>query len=191
MTTIIKEIRSIPQKFIDSFHELKNLRSLVGMSMLLALSVVLSFFSIQLTESVKLSIGFIVTAMLGMLYGPVAGAFAAGTGDLIKYLIKPTGPYFFGYTLTAMLGGIIYGMFFYKSKCTVGRAITAKCSVTLLLNCLLNTYWTHLLYGSPFLTLVIPRTIKNLITLPFEIILLYLTLTAVPVLIAKSKVSLR
>lgn len=182
-----KYIRSIPQKYKDSFLEMKNLRSLVGISMLLAISVVLSFFTINLGENIKIGVGFVVTALLGMLYGPVAGAFAAGTGDLIKYLIKPTGPYFFGFTLTAMLGAVIYGMFFYQSRCTVAKAVTAKTSVTLLLNCLLNTFWIHLLYGSPFLALLFPRIVKNLLTLPFEIILLYLTLSTVPALLAHAR----
>lgn len=46
-----------------------------------------------------------------MLFGPVVGGIMGGIGDILKFLIKPTGPYFFGYTLNAMLGPVIYGIF--------------------------------------------------------------------------------
>ena len=36
--------------FTDSLHELKNLKSLVMAAMLLAIAVVLGFFTLQLTE---------------------------------------------------------------------------------------------------------------------------------------------
>lgn len=32
-----------------------------------------------------------------------------GALDVLKYIIKPTGPFFFGFTFDAMLSGIIYG----------------------------------------------------------------------------------
>jgi ECF transporter S component (folate family) len=173
-----QEKMSLKEMVVSSYRELKNLRSLTGIAMLLALSVVLSAFSIQLTDSIKIGVGFIVTALLGMMYGPVAGGLAAGAGDLIKYILKPTGPYFFGFTLTAILGGVIYGLFFYKKKCTIVRAIAAKSTVTLLLNCLLNTFWVSLLYHNPFQVVLLGRVVKNVTLLPFEVIFLYVALNA-------------
>ena len=51
-----------------------------------------------------------------MLFGPVVGGIMGGIGDILKFLIKPTGPYFFGYTLNAMLGPVIYGIFLLSSS---------------------------------------------------------------------------
>ena len=111
-----------------------------------------------------------------MLYGPFTAALAAGAGDIIKYLLKPDGAYFFGFTLTAMLGGMIYGCLLYRERVTVFRAILSKTTISLLLNCCLNTVWVSFLYGMPFWGALGPRVIKNVVALPFEIILLYIVL---------------
>ncbi len=179
---------SLPEKFRQSAQELKQVRTLTGVAMLLAMSVVISFTaSVRVTETIKIGLGYLITALLGMLYGPFTAALAAGAGDLIKYLLKPDGAYFFGFTLTAMLGGVVYGVFFYREKCTIPRAIASKATVSLLLNCLLNTVWVSWLYGMPFLGALGPRVIKNLMSLPFEIVLLYIVLNGMNKVIQRAK----
>lgn len=179
---------SLPEKFRQSAQELKQVRTLTGVAMLLAMSVVISFTaSVRVTETIKIGLGYLITALLGMLYGPFTAALAAGAGDLIKYLLKPNGAYFFGFTLTAMLGGVVYGVFFYREKCTIPRAIASKATVSLLLNCLLNTVWVSWLYGMPFLGALGPRVIKNLMALPFEIVLLYIVLNGMNKVIQRAK----
>lgn len=176
------------RKFRQSAQELKQVRTLTGVAMLLAMSVVISFTaSVRVTETIKIGLGYLITALLGMLYGPFTAALAAGAGDLIKYLLKPDGAYFFGFTLTAMLGGVVYGVFFYREKCTIPRAIASKATVSLLLNCLLNTVWVSWLYGMPFLGALGPRVIKNLMALPFEIVLLYIVLNGMNKVIQRAK----
>lgn len=180
---------SLPEKFRQSAQELKQVRTLTGVAMLLAMSVVISFTaSVRVTETIKIGLGYLITALLGMLYGPFTAALAAGAGDLIKYLLKPDGAYFFGFTLTAMLGGVVYGVFFYREKCTIPRAIASKATVSLLLNCLLNTVWVSWLYGMPFLGALGPRVIKNLMALPFEIVLLYIVLNGMNKVIQRAKI---
>ena len=179
---------SLPEKFRQSAQELKQVRTLTGVAMWLAMSVVISFTaSVRVTETIKIGLGYLITALLGMLYGPFTAALAAGAGDLIKYLLKPDGAYFFGFTLTAMLGGVVYGVFFYREKCTIPRAIASKATVSLLLNCLLNTVWVSWLYGMPFLGALGPRVIKNLMALPFEIVLLYIVLNGMNKVIQRAK----
>lgn len=179
---------SLPEKFRQSAQEVKQVRTLTGVAMLLAMSVVISFTaSVRVTETIKIGLGYLITALLGMLYGPFTAALAAGAGDLIKYLLKPDGAYFFGFTLTAMLGGVVYGVFFYREKCTIPRAIASKATVSLLLNCLLNTVWVSWLYGMPFLGALGPRVIKNLMALPFEIVLLYIVLNGMNKVIQRAK----
>lgn len=160
----------------ESALELKNLRSITGIAMLLALSIVLDAFSIRITPTLKIGVGFLVTALLGMLYGPVTAGVAAAAGDIIKYILKPIGAYFPGFTLTAILGGVIYGMFFYHRKPTVWRVIASKTLINLLLNCVLNTLWSSILYGKAFFAILPARVIKNLTYLPFQCVMLYVVL---------------
>ena len=179
---------SIPQKFRQSAQELKNVHTLTGVSVLLAMTVVISFMaSVRITESIKIGLGYLITALLGMLYGPFTAALAAGAGDIIKYLLKPDGAYFFGFTLTAMLGGMIYGCLLYRERVTVFRAILSKTTISLLLNCCLNTVWVSFLYGMPFWGALGPRVIKNVVALPFEIILLYIVLNGATKVIQRAK----
>ena len=76
-----------PGNFVSSAKERTKLSSITGVAMLLALSIILDQFSIYILPELKLGVGYLITALLGMLYGPVTGGLAAGAGDIIKYII--------------------------------------------------------------------------------------------------------
>ena len=173
------------RKFPDSFREMSKLRTITLIAMLLAVSVVLSFFTIQVSESLRLGLGYLITATLGMLFGPVTAGLAAGVGDIVNYLIKPSGAFLPGFTITAILGGVLYGMVFYHSRVTLVRAIVAKTLTNLLLNILLNTFWLSIMMGKGFWALVPSRVIKNIALLPVEILLLYSVLRIVTGIVGK------
>lgn len=186
---VLQFFKTLGKKFVDSAMEFKRLRSLTGMGLLLALSVVLSLFTIQPIPTLKIGLGFIVTALLGMMYGPVAGGVAAGAGDIIKYMMNPaSGGFFPGYTLNAILGGVIYGLFFYKMKPSLPKAIGAKVTVTFFVNMLLGTLWSSILYNKAFWGILGTRVIKNLTLLPIEIALLFVVLTVVAKIVQRSKI---
>ena len=101
--------------FKESAAEFKNIKSVVTAALLIALHTVFAVFvSIQVTESLRISISFIVNVVIGALYGPVMGIVCGAIGDIVQFVIKPTGPYFPGWTLNAALACFIYGIFFYK-----------------------------------------------------------------------------
>ena len=51
--------------FTDSLQELKNLKSMVMAAMLLAIAVVLGFFTLQLTEFIKIGFAYIANEFAG------------------------------------------------------------------------------------------------------------------------------
>ena len=106
-------MKQLKQQFVDSWHELRKTKVMAVAAMLIAIGVILGFFSVQLTEFIRIGFSGIPNELASMLFGPVVGGIMGGIGDILKFLIKPTGPYFFGYTLNAMLGPVIYGIFFY------------------------------------------------------------------------------
>lgn len=107
-------MKSFIKMFTDSAREFKNLRSVVTVALLVALHTVMALFlSIQVTTSLRISISFLANCIIGCMYGPVMGFAAAGLGDIIQFVLKPTGPYFIGWTINAALAGLIYGCFFY------------------------------------------------------------------------------
>lgn len=164
-------------KFSNSFREFRNVRSLTGLAMLMAIALVLNLIgSFQITESLRLGFGFLATAVMGMLYGPFCAGLAAGLVDILQIFLKPTGEFFPGFTLTAILGGILYGLFLYKNQYSLPRLIAVKSIINVFLHLFLNSYWLTFLYGYAFWAKIPGRLIKNLGLLPLEILLLALLL---------------
>lgn len=175
------------EKFCDSARELRNLRSLAGMAVLVALGVVLTYVSIPINENNRIGLVFLPQALMGMMYGPVAGTLAAAVGDIVGFIIKPTGPYFPGFTFTAMLSSMVYAFFYYRSKPVLWKAIVSKAMTTVLLNVMLNTLWVSVMYGTPFVASLWTRLPRIAVSLPIEIVILYLVMGAVSKALIHSK----
>lgn len=137
----------------ESAKNMVNLYSLVLMSLLLALRVVFELFTtIQIGDYLKIDFSVFLTAYSCMIFGPVPGIVMGGAADILCFLLKPTGPYFFGFTLSKMIAGMIYGLFFYKRKMTpywrcIVRVFFTVTLVTIVVNLCMNTIWICLLYG--------------------------------------------
>ena len=107
-------MNALLKSFSDSAKEFKNLKSIVTAALLLALHTILSLFlSIYVTDSLRISISFVTNVVTGAFFGPVMGLACGGLGDLLSFIVKPTGPYFFGWTLSAALAGFVYGLLFH------------------------------------------------------------------------------
>jgi ECF transporter S component (folate family) len=105
--------------------------------------------------------------------------------DILKYITKPAGGSFFpGYTLSAILGGLIYGSLLYNKPVRLWRVLTAEFWAKLFINCGLNTLWLKIMYGSAFMAILPTRALKNLIMLPIDTAILFFVLTFVSKLVA-------
>lgn len=103
------------KSFTDSAKEFKNLKSVVTAALLVAVHTVMAvFLSITVTQSLRISISFLTNVVTGALFGPIVGMLCGGIGDIVQYIIKPTGAYFPGFTISAMLSGFIYGLAYYN-----------------------------------------------------------------------------
>lgn len=163
----------------DSFRELQDTRNLSVMAMMLALAVVLGFYAtVQVGDFLRIGFSFIPNELTGMLFGPAAGGLLAALADIVKYIVRPTGAFFPGFTVSALLGGIIYGAVLYKKPISLKRIILANGLVTVFVNLLLNTFWLTMLYGNGFAAILPARIAKEAVLLPIDIIL-YFTVTKV------------
>ncbi|MEF9940979.1 MAG: folate family ECF transporter S component [Lachnospiraceae bacterium] len=171
-------MKQIKLQFIHSWKELKDIKTLVVTAMLVAIAVVLSFYTIQVSDYLKFGFSFLANELTALLFGPVVGGTMAGVADIVKYLIHPTGPFFFGFTLNAILGGIIYGIILYRKPLSLKRIFCAKLTVSIVINMLLSTYWLSMLYGNAFMALFPVRAIKQLLMLPLETVLFYIVAKA-------------
>ncbi len=104
---------------------------------------------------------------------------SGGLSDIINYIINPKGAFFPGFTISAMVSGIIYGMAFYKKEISIKRCIFAKIAIVVIVDILLNTLWLSLLYGKGFFVLLPMRIIKNVVMIPINVAMMYFVLKLV------------
>lgn len=159
--------------FQDSFQELKNLKTLAAVSMLLAITVVLGFYRLQITDYIRIGFDSLAKELTAMLFGPSVACLTAAIADIVSYILKPVGAFFPGLTISAMLAGCIYGVLLYRKPLSFKRVLAANALVAVFVNLLLNTYWFSILYGNAFLAMLPARAVKQIIMLPIDAILFY------------------
>lgn len=125
-----------------------TLRQLTVSALLIALDVVFSRVLAINTPLMKIGLGFAAVALSAMLYGPAWAALTAALGDLIGALLFPTGAYFPGFTATAALTGLIFGLFLYRREKSWLRAFLAALCNCLLVTLLLNTLMIAVFFRS-------------------------------------------
>ena len=171
MFSVFSLVRS---QFSDSLRALSRTRTITTAGLLLAIQMVLSSYGvIEVTDSLKISLAHLAIAPTAILFGPVVAGLQGALSDVLGFMLRPSGPYFPGFTLTAALLGIIYGMLLYKTRRVTWQIIAARVIVCLFVNIALNTVFLTMLYGPSRLATLPVRVVKNLIQLPFDCILLY------------------
>lgn len=118
-------------------------RDIAIMGVLVALNVVLGQL-VAITIIPKLlilSLGFVPIALAGMLFGPAPAATVAVIGDILGALLFPQGEFYFGYTLTAFLTGLFYGLFLHKRELSILRVALCQLLVSVVCYAILNSLW--------------------------------------------------
>lgn len=177
-TTAKEVIFMLIKQFKDSYRELKNLSTLVMTALLIAVGIVLGYFSIQLTDSIKIGVSFVATQLTATLFGPVVGGIMGGVADILKFIMKPTGAFFWGWTFNAVLGPVIYGIMLYKKKLTLGRILLSKAVVAVVVNMFFGCLWSSMLYGKGFFALLPAKFIQQLVQVPVQSMIFYLLVKA-------------
>ena len=168
--SVLSFVRS---QFRDSLRALSRTRTITTAGLLLAIQMVLSSYGvIEVTDSLKISLAHLAVAPSAILFGPVVAGIQGALSDLLGFILKPTGPYFPGFTLSAALLGVIYGLLLYKTRRAPWQIILARVLVCVLVNIVLNTLFLTMLYGPSRLATLPLRVFKNLIQLPIDCLLL-------------------
>ena len=155
------------------FNKSIGTRDLIIISMLMALTIVLERnFSIQ-TLGIRIGFGFVPVACTAMLYGPVISGVSYALADFIGISLFPTGGgYFPGFTITALLTGVIYGLFLYNKKKNFLNVTIAVSIICLLLNLGLDTLWLYILYNDGVVAFIPGRITKALVMIPVQFIII-------------------
>lgn len=158
---------------------MSKIKKIVLSSMLLAILIIFSRFISIKTEILVISLSFIPIIMSAIWLGYKYSALIALLGDLIGAILFPFGPYFPGFTLSATISGIIYGIFLYNkgsqltSKRLIIRLILSSMLVLFGVNIFLTSFWIHILYGKAYIVVIASRAITQLVMLPLQVITIY------------------
>jgi ECF transporter S component (folate family) len=165
--------------FTESYKEIKNVRCLTLTAMFGAISIILGSLVIMVGDILKIGFSFLPNEFVFYLFGPVVGAIYGAAMDILTFIVRPTGTFFFGFTVSAILTGILYGVVLYKKPLSMKRIIVANVIHVIFISILLNTYWLTILMGQGFFAMLPLRALKALIMLPIESILLYTVIRGV------------
>lgn len=160
------------KKIKMSASNLTTVKGITLAGIFIALHAVLGIFKIPFALDNRITLTFAVSAMAGIVLGPVPAMIICGCGDILGYLLNPGGgAYFFGFTISAMLGGFIYGLCLYKReiKYFLPWTILAVFIITLFVNIMLNTYWLSVMYNKAYQMFAAARIIKNFIVFPIHV----------------------
>ena len=139
-----------------------RVQKLVVLSVLIAMEIVLSRFLSFSTWNMKIGFGFVPVAAAAILLGPAEAAVCGALGDFLGATLFPIGQYWPGFTLTAALTGLVFGLFFHREQTPI-RVVPAVLINQFVLGLLLNTYWISLLYGTSYQVLLLRRVAQSVI----------------------------
>ena len=139
-----------------------SVQKLVILGVLIAMEIVLSRFVSISTWNMKIGFAFIPVAAAAILLGPVEAAICGGLADFLGATLFPIGAYFPGFTATAALTGLVFGLFFHKEQ-TPARVVPAVLINQFILGLLINSYWISVLYGSPYKALLATRVVQSVL----------------------------
>ena len=149
-----------------------NTRNIVYLAILTALEIVLSRFLSFSVWNMKIGFAFVPVVLAGMLFGAIPAGIVAALADFLGAVLFPIGPYFPGFTLTAFLTGVVFGLFLYREQPVI-RIVLAVAINQLILSLLLNTLWISVLYGSPFVPLLTTRLVQCAILIPVQFVVIF------------------
>ena len=169
----------------EAFSEIKRIRTITGASLMAAASIVLDFFRIVITQTLEISFSFLGVALAGMMYGPFVGGIVGGIADILGYLIRPSGAFFIGFTINAILTGVIFGLFLYKRNPSLKRIAFALLVENIIVILILTPLWLNIMYGTEFFA--IARIIRCVILFPVKLAAMYMLCRAISSVYTKGK----
>ncbi len=145
---------------------------IVYTALLVALQIVLGNL-LQIPLAIKqFNFGFLPVALAGIFLGTPYAVLVGALGDFCGAQLFPAGAYFPGFTLTAALVGLLYGLVLHGKRLTwlwvaIAAVATAAC------NLFLNSYWLTFFVPKGYWALLGARIPSYLIDIPLSAVVVY------------------
>lgn len=181
-----------PSYWREAKKSMSSLRCMVFAALMIAACVVLENYSIVISQSMQIKFTYLAKATCCLVYGPLGAILFGAAEDVLGVILAGKGFGFFpGYTLTAVLGCVIYALAFYRARITVLRIFIAKLLVNVM-NVFLGSLWSTILYsaksGKSYWTYVAASGTKNAALLIPEVIVLVILFQALLPILQRTNV---
>lgn len=144
-------------------------------ALFIALAVVLrTFATVFLFGTTKFGFSFLPIVLSSAVLGTVYGGIVGGASDVVGYLIKPDGAFFPGFTISAILKGIIYGLFLFKKPKNILNISLAILTTIILVDLGINSIWINMLYGTNITAVIISKLATLPIYAGLQILILFI-----------------
>lgn len=160
-----------------SFKNKDKIFTIACLALLTAMQVVFArFLVIPLGLSMRFSLSFIPVVIAARRFGIIGSVTVYALGDFLGAVAFPAlGAYFPGFTLTAAVSGLIFGLFLRKGS-SLPNVILSVVSSQVVCSLLMNSYWISVQYGSDFTALLASRAVQCLVVGVLQIIFMTLFL---------------
>ncbi len=157
---------------------MKSTKVIVLMGLFIALNVVFTRVTVYyFAPYSRITLQFLSTSFVSGILGPILGGINAAISDIVGFFLFPApvpAPFFPGFTLSALLSGLIYGVFLFKKPKTLVRITLSVLVVSIFIDLGINTLWLYLLYREAWIPFFAARLIKTAFMIPVQIILMQL-----------------
>ncbi|MBP3323924.1 MAG: folate family ECF transporter S component [Clostridia bacterium] len=140
-------------------------------ALLVALQIVLSRFLSIPTPITKIGFSFVPLVISARKYGVIDTAIVAFISDILGAILFPQGTFFPGYTLTAVMFGVTFGLFLHYSDniiAIVSSVIINQFGFSLFL----NTLWIQIQSTTPYHVLLGTRVWQSLVMTVVQIVVI-------------------
>ena len=145
--------------------------SLVGIW--IGIRIVMSYLpAIRIGKFVEMGFGFIGAALSGALFGPWYAMFVGIATDIITALLQGY-DFFWGYTLSAALSGLIYGFGLHRKEKSLKQIFIVVLIITLVVNLGFGSLWVKMMTGKAWSAFMSVRLLKNIVSLFLNTFILY------------------
>ena len=148
-------------------------KTIAFVGLLVSMEIIFTRFLSFQTPIVRIGFGFIPIAFSAIIFGPVIGGLTAAIADVLGMMIFPKSAFFPGFTLSAFLGGAIYGLFLYRKPVTLIRVTISVLVISLFIDLGLNTLWLSMITGKAAVAILLPRIYTRAVMLPIQAITIH------------------
>lgn len=187
MKTLLFKTPFSPSYWRTAASELKDIKKLTICAILIGLQIAMSGLFIPVSDNLRIYATFFIVCLNSCIGGPLMALISGFIADNLSFLLFPFGAYFFGYTLSSMMGALFYALFLYRAKLSVTRIVLAKFCVNFFVNVLMGSVWSTMLYSKGFWFYLTASFIKNVTLFPLEVLLLVFVFKALIPILSKRK----